>query len=51
MCYAYWLSSREAYRCCSRHKDKIFFVSSSKKYLWFDEERGEHKDMHDMQCC
>ena len=24
-------------------EDKIFFVTSSRKFLWFDEETGEHK--------
>ena len=27
----------------TRLEDKIFFVTSSRKFLWFDEETGEHK--------
>lgn len=30
-------------RQVSDSEDKIFFVTSSRKFLWFDEETGEHK--------
>jgi len=29
--------------------DKIFFVTSSRKFLWFDEETGEHKELYEGQ--